>query len=129
MIPTDPFGLDPFGSSQAAEISPIMKIRFMEPFPNQINEVQLNWGDDSVNKLNVEFNYRYATVHLAKMMPTTSTSIATMMRKGIEALNRFSPVFSLIKGQGLGGGTRALFEQAGSGVVNAGVAQRSVLPF
>lgn len=127
---TNPFGLDVFGNQgKSPNVTPILKVKLIEPYPFQVNQIDLSWADESYGKLNVEFNYHYYVEDHTLLAPSLESTFANDLRKGVEAFNKFKPVFSLIKGQGLGGGTRALLNQAGGNVRTAGVAQKSILPF
>ena len=53
----------------------------------------------------------------------------SFLRKGVEAFQRFAPVFSLVKASGVGGAIRSAAQSSGQGVVNAGTATKSILPF
>lgn len=127
---TDPFGLNLFGGQKERDIEHACHVKLIEPFPLSVNELPLSWGDDSYAKLQVTFQYRLAQEIVPTFKtPTENTSIANMIRGGIQAFNRFAPTFSLIKGQGIGGAVRASASQVGMGARNAGVAQKSILPF
>ena len=88
----------------------------------------MNWSDDQIAKLQVEMRYTYMTEkHPGSDIPGAIQK--SMLRQGIEAFQRFSPVFSLVKGQGVGGAIRAAAQSTGSGIANAGRAAKSILPF
>lgn len=110
------------------EVQHLYSIQLIEAFPIQVNEIQMNWADDQIAKLQVEMRYTY----MKEMHPGSDVPGAiqkSMLRQGIEAFQRFSPVFSLVRGQGVGGAIRAAVQSTGSGIVNAGKAARSILPF
>ncbi len=110
------------------EVQHLYSIELVEAFPIQVNEIQMNWADDQIAKLQVEMRYTYMTEkHPNSNIPGAIKK--SMLRQGIEAFQRFSPVFSLVKAQGVGGAIRAAAQSTGSGIVNAGKAAKSILPF
>ena len=118
-----------FGSGKGREeVQHLYSIELVEAFPINVNEIQMNWVDDQIAKLQVEMRYTYMT----EKGPGSNIPGAiqkSMLRQGIEAFQRFSPVFSLVKGQGVGGAIRAAAQSTGSVIVNAGRAAKSILPF
>jgi hypothetical protein len=126
----NPLGLNLFGSSSGGKKDPteLYKIDLVEAFPITVNEIQMNWGDDQIAKLQVEIRYTYMTEkHPASDI--TGAVQKSFLRKGIEAFQRFAPVFSLVKASGVGGAIRSVAQSTGQGVVNAGTAAKSILPF
>jgi hypothetical protein len=129
-ILTNPFGFNVFGKSQERNIDFAYRTTLKEPFPINIADVPLSWGDDGYGKLTIQFAYRYFEEEHAKFPDATPNgSLANMLRGGINTLNRFAPAFSLIKGQGLGGALSAAGSQLMSGGRNTIVAQKTIFPF
>lgn len=129
---TNPMGLNIFGGAinQDRNIDYAYRASLLEPFPLNIAEVPLSWADDGYARLTIQFSYRYFQEEHA-MFPDVSQngSLANLVRGGINSLNRFAPVFSLIKGQGLGGAVTAVGTQMFSGGQNAITAQKTIFPF
>ena len=126
----NPLGLNLFGSSSGGKKDPteLYKIDLVEAFPITVNEIQMNWGDDQIAKLQVEIRYTY----MIEKHPASASAGAiqeNFLRKGIEAFQRFAPIFSLVKASGVGGAIRSVAQSTGRGVVNAGTATKSILPF
>ena len=130
ILTNNPFGLDIFGSQQARELDFAYRVSLKEPFPLNIADVPLSWGDDSYGKLTIQFSYRYFEEEHVKFPDARPDgSISNMLRGGISTLNRFAPAFSLIKSQGLGGAFSATGSQLLSGGRNTIVAQKTIFPF
>ncbi len=129
---TSPLGLNVFGGAirQDRNIDYAYRATLIEPFPLNIAEVPLSWADDGYARLTIQFSYRYFQEEHA-VFPDESPkgSLANLVRGGINSLNRFAPVFSLIKGKGLGGAVTAVGTQIFSGGQNAITAQRTIFPF
>ena len=127
-----PLGLNVFGGAirQDRNIDYAYRATLIEPFPLNIAEVPLSWADDGYARLTIQFSYRYFQEEHA-VFPDESPkgSLANLVRGGINSLNRFAPVFSLIKGKGLGGAVTAVGTQIFSGGQNAITAQRTIFPF
>lgn len=126
----NPLGFNIFGSASGGKQDPteLYGITLVEAFPITVNEIQMNWGDDQIAKLQVEIRYTYMTEkHPASDI--TGAIQKSFLRKGIEAFQRFAPVFSLVKASGVGGAIRSVAQSTGQGVVNAGTATKSILPF
>jgi len=126
----NPLGFNIFGSASGGKQDPkeLYTITLVEAFPITVNEIQMNWADDQIAKLQVEIRYTYMT----EKHPGTDITGAiqkSFLRKGIEAFQRFAPVFSLVKASGVGGAIRSVAESTGQGVLNAGTAAKSILPF
>jgi hypothetical protein len=128
---TSPFGLNlGIGKAKERDIDHSLHVHLIEPFPMQINDVPMSWSEDGFARLQVEFSYKhYEEAQNSFGVIKEQNGFANMLRSGIQSFNRFSPVFSLIAGQGLGSAVRAAAEQVGMGARNAGVAQKSLLPF
>ena len=126
----NPLGFNIFGSASGGKQDPkeLYGITLVEAFPITVNEIQMNWADDQIAKLQVEIRYTYMT----EKHPGTDITGAiqkSFLRKGIEAFQRFSPIFSLVKASGVGGAIRSVAQSTGQGIVNAGTATKSILPF
>lgn len=128
-VVTDPFGLNIFGGGKDRDVESCYKIKLIEPFPAEINAIPMSWADDGYGKLQVQMQYRYfVEKHETFSEPTESLSIAKLVRDGVDAFNRFKPVFSLIKGQGgVGSAGRAAFDQVSGG--GRAAATAAVRPF
>lgn len=129
---TNPLGLNIFGGAinQDRNIDYAYRASLLEPFPLNIAEVPLSWADDGYARLTIQFSYRYFQEEHATFPDTTRDgSLANLVRGGINSLNRFAPVFSLIKGQGLGGVVNAIGNQILSGGQNVIAAQKTIFPF
>ena len=116
------------GKGNNQEPKPLYEITLEEAFPITINEVQMNWADDGLAKLQVEMRYTY----LVEKHPKSDVSSAikkSRLRKGIEAFQKFAPTFALVKAQGVGGAIRASAQAQGQALLNAGKAVKSILPF
>ena len=126
----NPLGFNVFGSASGGKQDPteLYGITLIEAFPITVNEIQMNWADDQIAKLQVEIRYTYMTEkHPASDI--TGAIQKSFLRKGIEAFQRFTPVFSLVKASGVGGAIISVAESTGQGIVNAGTAAKSILPF
>ena len=126
----NPLGFNIFGSASGGKQDPteLYRITLVEAFPITVNEIQMNWADDQIAKLQVEIRYTYMT----EKHPGTDITGAiqkSFLRKGIEAFQRFAPIFSLVKASGVGGAIRSAAQSTGQGIVNAGTATKSILPF
>jgi len=126
----NPLGFNIFGSASGGKQEPteLYGITLVEAFPITVNEIQMNWADDQIAKLQVEIRYTYMT----EKHPGTDITGAiqkSFLRKGIEAFQRFAPIFSLVKASGVGGAIRSAAQSTGQGIVNAGTATKSILPF
>ena len=126
----NPLGFNIFGSASGGKQEPteLYGITLVEAFPITVNEIQMNWADDQIAKLQVEIRYTYMT----EKHPGTDIVGAiqkSFLRKGIEAFQRFSPIFSLVKASGVGGAIRSAAQSTGQGIINAGTATKSILPF
>lgn len=127
---SDPFGLNIFGGQKERQIDASLKVSLVEPFPFDINAIPMNWSDDGYARLQIQFQYRYFTEeHRTFQDPGEDASIARMVREGVQAFNRFKPVLSLIKGQGLGGALRSEVNQVTGGFRAAATAQTKIVPF
>jgi hypothetical protein len=126
-IVTDPFGLNLFGGAKERAIQESLKVTLHEPYPFDITAVAQNWNEDGYGRLNVTFQYRYFTEsHRMASDAAGEQSYARMFRDGINAFNRFRPIFSVVRGQGIGGAARAGAGQVSGGVRNVG---RSITTF
>ena len=126
----NPLGFDIFGTSgkDNLNLKNIYTIHLVEAYPITVNEIQMNWSDDTFAKLQVEMRYTYVTeVH--PMSDITGAMGKSFLRQGIEAFQKFSPIFSLVKSQGLGSAIRSTISSTGQNVVNSGRALRNILPF
>lgn len=126
----NPLGFNIFGSASGGKQEPteLYGITLVEAFPITVNEIQMNWADDQIAKLQVEIRYTYMT----EKHPGTDITGAiqkSFLRKGIEAFQRFAPIFSLVKASGVGGAIRSAAQSTGQGIINAGTATKSILPF
>jgi hypothetical protein len=126
----NPFGVDVFGISgqENLNLKEIYAIELVEAYPITVNEVQMNWGDDSFAKLQVEMRYTYVTEKHPKSDIAGAVG-KSFLRQGIEAFQKFSPIFSLVRSQGIGGAIRSTISSTGQNVVNSGNALRNILPF
>ena len=126
----NPLGLNLFGSSSGGKKDPteLYKIDLVDAFPITVNEIQMNWGDDQIAKLQVEIRYTYM-IEKHPASDITGALQKSFLRKGIEAFQRFAPAFSLVKANGVGSAIRSVAQSTGRGVVNAGTATKSILPF
>ena len=126
----NPLGIDIFGTSgkDNLNLKNIYTIKLIEAYPITVNEIQMNWSDDAFAKLQVEMRYTYVTEN-HPMSDITGAMGKSFLRQGIEAFQKFSPIFSLVKSQGLGGAIRSTISSTGQNVVNSGRALRNILPF
>ena len=126
----NPLGFDIFGTSgkDNLNLKNIYTIKLIEAYPITVNEIQMNWSDDAFAKLQVEMRYTYVTEN-HPMSDITGAMGKSFLRQGIEAFQKFSPIFSLVKSQGLGGAIRSTISSTGQNVVNSGRALRNILPF
>ena len=130
----NPLGFDIFGTSgkDNLNLKNIYTIKLIEAYPITVNEIQMNWNDDAFAKLQVEMRYTYVTEHRPPNSKDDDTAAAigkSFLRQGIEAFQKFSPIFSLVKSQGIGGAIRSTISSTGQNVVNSGRALRNILPF
>lgn len=121
---TNPLGLNLFGGQEDSVVTESLKITLVEPYPETITPIAVNWADgDAYGKLSVQMVYRYYYEKSTNFQdPSSTSSLAGMLRQGVNAFNRFKPVLSLVKGQGIGGAARASTGQIGGGARAAGVA-------
>ena len=126
----NPLGFDIFGTSgkDNLNLKNIYTIKLIEAYPITVNEIQMNWSDDAFAKLQVEMRYTYVTEN-HPMSDITGAMGKSFLRQGIEAFQKFSPIFSLVKSQGLGGAIRSTISSTGQNVVNSGRALKNILPF
>ncbi len=113
---TRPLGFDiGLGESRRA-IKPAYTIKLEEAFPTYVQTIDMGWDMNEAAKLNVELTYyRALEKHDESSIGSAGFNLAKMVRQGVNLFNRFSPTLSLIKGQGLGGGMRAMVDSVGSG--------------
>ena len=112
---TSPLGFDIGLGERRRKISPSYHFKLEECFPTFIQPIDMNWGAGEAAKMRVEITYHRATEQQSELKSGSSGfELAKMVRQGINIFNRFSPAFSLIKGQGLSGGLRALAGSSGS---------------
>lgn len=126
----NPLGFDIFGTSgkDNLNLKNIYTIKLIEAYPITVNEIQMNWNDDAFAKLQVEMRYTYVTED-HPMSDIAGAIGKSFLRQGIEAFQKFSPIFSLVKSQGIGGAIRSTISSTGQNVVNSGRALRNILPF
>jgi len=126
-IITNPFGLK--NTISSVNIDASYTINLVEPFPIQIHEVQMDWNNGGqYAKLTVDIQYRYFTETHANFQ-TPGNNDAFSLRKGVNMFNRFIPILSLVKSQGVGGALRSSADSVTSGPRNAGSVLKSILPF
>ena len=126
---TNPFGINLFGlNGKVPNVNNNYNIKLVDAYPSQVQDIQLNWGDEGYAKLQVEMTYTYVEEHHPFTDAGTQAG-KSFLRKGLEAFQRFKPVFSLVKGQGLGGAIKGALSSTGQGELNAGRAIRKILPF
>lgn len=113
---TRPLGFDiGLGESRRA-IKPSYHIKLEEAFPTFVQGIDMDWSNGEAAKLNVEMTYyRSIEKHSESSVGSSGFDLAKMVRQGVNLFNRFTPTLSLIKGQGLGGGMRAMVDSIGSG--------------
>jgi hypothetical protein len=51
------------------------------------------------------------------------------LRSGVQAFQKFTPIFSAVKNLGIVGATRATLEQSGQSIITQGRAAKATLPF
>lgn len=86
------------------EINAAYSIKLVEPFPININEVPLSWADDGYARVHIIMQYRY-TEETCSFAPNAAadSSIGGFIRNGMQQFEKFKPIISLIRNEGIGG--------------------------
>lgn len=83
----------------------VYEISLQEPYPLNVNEVQLNWaGGNDYGKLMVQFMYRYAVESNKNYSPSSLSNFRAPL--SLSSLSNFSPLVSLVINQGIGATAR-----------------------
>ena len=93
------------GGRRVPEIKHTVKITLNECYPRTVNEVSMNWGADEIAKLQVEMIYYDFTekFDLGEPADSNGTSLAGMIRKGMNMFNAIKPLVGGIARGGAGG--------------------------
>lgn len=116
---THPLGFNIFGNLQDQPVNHSVKITLIEPYPINVNEVPLSWSDDGYARLNVIMQHRYITEETRYASESAGgNDIAGLLRSGVNAFNRFKPIISLIRENGVGGALNSFTSQIRTNALN-----------
>lgn len=115
-ILTSPLGFDIGLGEARRKIRPSYHVKLEEAFPTFVQPIDMNWGGAEAAKLSVELTYHRAVEEHSEITAGRSGfDLSKAIRQGVNAFNRFAPTLSLIRGQGLGGGIRAIGQAVTAG--------------
>lgn len=124
-IITSPFGLNlGIGGDGHRDIQPTYKIKLHEVYPSIVQDVNLDWGSNTEAMLSTEFWYHHITEQHIGTSAESVYGFEKLLRDGVGILNRFAPVVSLFRNQGIAGGIKSATEAAGAGPRNTVAANK-----
>lgn len=114
-----PLGFELPGTGQDRKINAAMKTTLIEPYPINVNEVPLNWADDGYARLNIIMQHRYVIEEPPIAVDGgDSGGVAGLLRSGLNAFNRFKPIISMIRRDGIGGTFNTFTGQLNTNAMN-----------
>jgi len=116
---TSPFGINlGLGGERSRPIRPSYRARLIEAYPQTIQEVQLNWNSTDIAHLNVEMQFHHVEEEHDASQSASAYGFEKFLRDGVNTLNKFTPILSLFRNQGVKGGVSAALNSAGAGARN-----------
>jgi hypothetical protein len=125
------FQIPGLGGPADGDIKEATMISLKEAYPIAVNDIQMNWADDGYARLNVEIRYH----HMEEKNESfgagadNNNGFLNQLRSGVQAFQKFTPIFSAVKNLGIVGATRATLEQSGQSIITQGRAVKATLPF
>jgi hypothetical protein len=124
----NPLNRNIFNAPNDRIVFPQYRIKLEEAYPLAVNDVDLDWGADGGAKLNVQMRFFITTEKHPDALPFENLyGLESLLRGAAGALDRYSPLISLFRNEGLAGGVRGLVQQTGYAYRNTASAQRGAL--